>query len=410
MRLTVAVLAASLPLTAYAQDYPTFRGTNRDGHSPDKGLAKEWPAGGPPLAWKIKGIGGGYGGVSTLGDKLFLLGDKEGQTLLHCLNAADGKIAWSAPVGKEHSEGNQEWKGNRATPTTDGKVIIALGPMGELVCFDLAGKEKWRKNLHKDFGGKVGGWKYSESPLIDGDHVVCVPGGGKGAVLALKKDSGDPVWQCAEFTDAAEYASLVAVELGGVRQYVAFTQKSVAGVAAKDGKLLWRADFPGKTAVIPTPIIKDDIVFVAAGYGVGHAAYKITATDGKFSAAELYNGKEMKNHHGGVILVGDHLYGCTDNNQLVCLELKTGKQVWADKGVDKGSLAYADGLLVARSEKKSKGTIVLVEASPAGYKEKGRFEQPDLSGMPTWPHPTIAGGHLYIRDQDTLLCYGIKAK
>lgn len=408
MKLSVAVLAASLPLAAFAQDYPTFRGANRDGHSPDTGLLKEWPAGGPALAWKIKGLGGGYGGVSTFGDKLYVLGDKGSETFLHCLSAADGKTVWSSKVGVAHTEGNQEWKGNRATPTTDGKIIIALGPMGELVCFDMAGQEKWRKHLNKDFGGRVGGWKYSESPLLDGDHVICVPGGGKGAVLALKKDTGEAVWQCAELTDAAEYPSVTPAEIGGVKQYVVLTQKSVAGVSAKDGKLLWRSDFPGKTAVCTTPIVKGDLVFATCGYGVGHVAYKVSGSGSSFSAAEAYSGKDMKNHHGGVILVGDHLYGISDPGQLVCMELKTGKVVWSDKSVGKGSLAYADGLLVARAESKSKGTIALVEATPSGYKEKGRFEQPDLSGMPTWPHPTISGGKMYIRDQDTLLCYSVK--
>lgn len=400
----------TLTLLLALQDYPTFRGANRDGHSPDKGLAKEWPAGGPALTWTSKGLGGGYGGVSTLGDKLFVLGDKGSESFLHCLTASDGKIAWSSKLGEAHTEGNQEWKGNRATPTTDGKIIVALGAMGELVCYDLTGKELWRKHMKKDFGGSVGGWKYSESPLIDGDHVVCVPGGGKGAVVALKKDTGETVWQCSEFKDGAEYPSIAPAEIGGVRQYVVLTQKSIAGVSAKEGKLLWRADFPGKTAVCTTPVVKDDLVFAACGYGVGHVGYKITASGGSFSAAEAYSGKEMKNHHGGVILVGEHLYGISDPGQLVCMELKTGKVVWQDKSVGKGSLAYADGLLVARAENKGKGTIALVEATPAGYKEKGRFEQPGLSGMPTWPHPTIAGGKMYIRDQDTLLCYDVKGK
>jgi outer membrane protein assembly factor BamB len=408
VRFTVAVLAASLPLTAYAQDYPTFRGANRDGHSPDKGLDKAWPSGGPPLAWTAKGLGGGYGGVSTFGDKLFVLGDKGAETFLHCLTAADGKIAWSSKVGGAHTEGNPDWVGNRATPTTDGKIIIALGPLGELVCFDMAGKETWRKNLHKDFGGKVGSWKYSESPLIDGDLVICVPGGGKGAVVALKKDSGETAWQCKEFTDNAEYPSLVAAELGGVRQYVVLTQQSVAGVAAKDGKLLWKAPFPGKTAVCSTPLVKDDIVFAACGYGVGHVAYKISGSGGSFSAAEIYSGKEMKNHHGGMILVGEHLYGISDSHGLVCMEIKTGKVAWSSKDVKKGSLAYADGLLVARAEGKDKSTIKLIEAAPDAYKEKGSFDQPEKSKMWAWPHPTIAGGKMYIRDQDALLCYTVK--
>ena len=406
MRLSVAVFAVSLPLTAFAQDYPTFRGAKRDGHSPDKGLAREWPAGGPPLLWKLKGLGGGYGGVSTFGDKAFVLGDKDGETKLHCLSTSDGKLLWTSRVGEEHSKGNPDWKGNRATPTTDGQVIIALGPMGELVCFDLAGKEKWRKHLDKDLGGRVGGWKYAESPLLDGDTVICVPGGKKGAVAALKKETGETVWRCAELGDSAEYTSLVPAEIGGAKQYVVLTQNSVAGIGAKDGKLLWRSDFPGKTAVCSSPIVKDDLVFASCGYGVGSVGYKVSAS----GAEKIYDARELQSHHGGVILVGEHLYALSDRGGLTCMELKTGKVAWQDRSVGKGSLAYADGLLVARSEKKDKGTIALVEATPSGYKEKGRFEQPELSGMPTWPHPTIAGGRMFIRDQDTLLCYDVKGK
>ncbi len=412
------VLAALLALVP--QDYPTFRGANRDGHSADKGLARQWPAGGPKLDWKVNGVGGGYASVIVMGDKLYTIGDIGDEIKLLCLNAADGKIAWSASVGKAYKISGKpgDWWGARPTPSSDGKLVIALGDLGDLVCVNLAdGKEKWRRNLKSDFGGKVTMWEYSESPLIDGDQVALICGGPKGAVVALKKDSGELVWQCKEFTDTAEYTSLTPCELGGVKQYVAQTMKSVAGISAKDGKLLWRADFPGEVAVIPSPIVKGDIVLASCGYGVGHVAYKVSAQGGAFKTEQLYAGKEMQNHHGGVILVGDHLYGVSDKaprsgtGMLRCIEFKTGKVAWEQEVGPKGSLAYADGLLVFRAEK-GKGTVLLCEAKPDGYKELGRFEPPvvDTKAHPTWAHPTIANGKLYLRDYDLLLCYDIKGK
>jgi outer membrane protein assembly factor BamB len=410
------VLAAVLALVP--QDYPTFRGVNRDGHSASTGLARKWPEGGPKLDWQVKGIGGGYASVIAVGDKLYTIGDIGNEIKLVCLGAADGKVVWTAPVGKAYKQArNPDWWGARPTPSSDGKVVIALGDLGDLVCVDAAsGKEKWRKHLKSDFGGKVTQWEYSESPLIDGDQVALICGGEKGAVVALKKETGELVWQSKEFTDGAEYTCLVPAELGGVRQYVAQTMKSVAGVSAKDGKLLWRADFPGNVAVIPTPIVKGDMVFASCGYNIGHVGYKISAAGGAFKAEKVYEGREMINHHGGVILVGDHLYGISDKGPnkskgvLRCMELKTGKVVWETEAVSKGSIAYADGLLVCRSERE-KGTVVLVEASPTGFKELGRFEQPGVTKeWPTWAHPTIANGKLYLRDYDLLLCYDLKGK
>lgn len=410
----------ALPLAAAGpaadSDWSQWRGPKRDGISPDTGLLAAWPPSGPALAWKTAGIGTGYSSVTVLGDRLYTLGDTADSSNLLAINLADGKIAWTAPIGKPHVEGNKEWLGPRASPATDGKLVFALGALGELVCVDTAGKEKWRKNLHSDFGGQVGGWKYSESPLLDGDHVVVTPGGKQGTVLALKKETGATVWQSSGITDRAEYPSLVPVEIGGQRQYLLLTMQSVAGIAAADGKVLWRAARPGKTAVIPTPIYKDGILFVTSGYGVGCNLFKITAEGGAFKAEEFYSdegaglkgGDRTANHHGGMILVGDHLYGTNERN-LRCVELKTGKLVWENKCVGKGSVAYADGRLVVRSESKN-GEIALVDASPAGYKETGRFKQPEFSGKPQWPHPVVIGGRLYIRDQETLYAFDVKGK
>ncbi len=398
-----SLIASGPPPTSDPTEWNQWRGPNRDGISPDTGLLKQWPPAGPPLAWKAAGIGGGYSGVSFSGDRLFTMGELDGKNKLIALNLSDGKILWTAEVGPT---GNNRGPGPRSTPATDGTLVFALGQFGDLVCAEAAtGKERWRKDL-KGFGGRVPGWHYSESPLLDGDRVVVTPGGSGGTVLALNKSTGETIWQSAEFKDGAQYASLVPAEIGGQRQYLILTMASVAGIAAKDGKLLWRADRPGRTAVCTTPVYRDGLLFVSSAYGVGCNAFSITAQGGAFKAEQIYSGQQMENHHGGVILLGDHLYA-TDNRSLKCIELKTGKVVWEDRCVGKGSVAYADGHLVVRSEG---GPIALVKATPSEYRELGRFNQPDRSRERSWPHPVIFGGKLYIRDQDILLCFDVKAK
>jgi outer membrane protein assembly factor BamB len=407
-----AALLVGVPVAAQVKGtdgaWNQWRGPKRDGVSPETGLLKEWPSGGPSLAWKTTGLGEGYSSVSFWGDRLFTLGDVDGACHLIALNAADGKIVWKARVGAPG--GHKQYPGPRSTPSSDGKLVIALGQEGDLVCVDMAaGKERWRKNLEKDFGGRMmSGWRWSESPLLDGNLVVVTPGGSKGTVAALEKESGRPVWQSAGLTDRAAYASLVPVEIGGVRQYVVLTGESVAGIGARDGKLLWRAARRGDTAVVSTPIYRDGTVFVTSAYGAGGQAFGVNGSGGNFKAEPDYAVRQMENHHGGVILVGDHVYG-TNQGGLLCVEFKTGKVVWQSRGVGKGSVAYADGMLVVRSEDPGRGTVALVEATPAGYREKGRFNQPDLSRRHTWSHPVVYGGKLYLRDQDVLLCYDVKA-
>lgn len=396
---------------AMAADWTQFRGPGRDDISPETGLLKQWPAGGPQLAWKLTGIGSGYSGVSTAAGRIYTMGDVDGASQVIAIDAATHKIVWKAKIGQAGtgSRGNG-YPGPRCTPALDGALLYVLNQYGDLVCLQTAdGKEVWRKNLSSDFHGKMmSGWDYSESPLVDGDNVVCTPGGTEGSVVALNKKTGATVWRSAEVKDNSAYSSLVPVEFGGVRQYIQLSNQSVYAVAAKDGKLLWRAPRPGKTAVITTPVFKDGIVFVTSSYGIGCSAFKVTAEGGAFKAEGLYSNKDMANQHGGMVLVGDYLYGFSDlGRKLRCLELKTGKVVWEDASVGKCSLTFADGNFIVRAEA-GPGTIGLVEATPAGYKEKGRFDQPDRTKLNSWPHPVVSDGKLFIRDQDTLLVYSLK--
>jgi hypothetical protein len=382
-------------------------GAERDGLSPDTALLGRWPDGGPRLAWTARGIGLGFSSVVFAGNRIFTMGDAGDAAHLFALDAADGQVVWFAPVG---DTGGTRNPGPRATPCTDGELVFGLGHDGELVCVTAAdGEEKWRCNLIDDWGGEMmSGWDYSESPLLDGDRIVCCPGGAEGTVLALDKATGEKVWRSTELTDRAPYSSLVTATIGGVRQYIVFTDRSVAGIAAADGELLWRADRPGETAICATPVYDEGLVFVSSGYGVGCNAFRITAADGAFVAEEVYAGKQMQNHHGGLVLVGGHVYGI-GRRDLKCIELRTGKVVWENKCVGKGSIGYADGHLVLRSERGA-GELAWVEATPEGYVEKGRFTPPEHNEEPKWTYPVVFGGRLYVRDQDVLLCYDVSAQ
>jgi len=400
-------LAASVFIQA--NDWPQWRGPNRDGISADTGLLKKWPSGGPPLSWKTTGLGAGFSGVSVAKGKIFTMGDGPDSSFVHALNERDGKLFWSAKVGRPGDPGG--YPGPRATPTVDGDLVLALGQFGDLVCLETAsGREKWRKSLTKDFGGKLmSGWGYSESPLVDGDKVICTPGGSRGTVLALNKTTGEVVWRSQALTDAGAYASLVPAEFGGRKQYVVLTDASVAGLAAENGDLLWRGPRRGSTAVVATPIFHDGFAYVTSSYGTGCHAFKITPSDNAFSATQVYANRTMANHHGGVVRLGDFVYGHSEGKGWVCQNLKTGEMVWSDKSLGKGAIACADGLLYLRSES-GKGTVALAQATPSGYKENSRFDQPNRSNHNSWPHPVIANGRLYLRDQDILLAYDIAAR
>jgi outer membrane protein assembly factor BamB len=400
---TLLAQTAKSDATQTVPDWGMYRGPHRDGLSPDTGLLKEWPSGGPPLAWKATGLGEGYSSISIVGERIYTMGDVDKSCTLLALNLKDGKVVWSLPLAPAAAKLNRP--GTRSTPACDGKNVYGLTPAGLLACADAEkGTLIWKKEL----GGKMmSGWGVSESPLLDGDLVVVTPGGNSGAVEAFNKATGEPVWQSKEFKDKAAYSSLFPVELGGVRQYVVFTDQSVAGISAKTGDVVWRADRVGKTAVIPTPVFKDGFLFVVSGYGVGYNGFQITEAGGKFEAKEIYSGKATV-HTGAVVLVGDHVYAQTDGGKLLCLELKTGKEAWSNASVKgKGTVCYADGHLIIRNEK---GAVSLVEASPQAYKEVGHFDSERVGGEQGWAHPVVFGGKLYIRDWDALTCYNLQAK
>jgi outer membrane protein assembly factor BamB len=401
--LLLAHTSSSTPVSP--SDWPQWHGPNRTALSTETGLVKTWPTAGPPVVWSITGLGEGYGSVAIKGDRIFVQGVKTGQSSVFCLNRADGKTVWATALGPRL--GQDRGPGPRGTPTVENDRLYALTEGGDLACLKATdGSIVWQRNILKDFGGRNPKWLISESPLIDGERLIVMPGGEGAGIVALDKATGKTIWTTKELSDEAGYSSCIASDIGGVRTIVGFTSRAGVGVRASDGKLMWRYEqVSNRTANIATPVVHDNKVFYTSAYGTGCALLGLKAQGGEVKAEEIYFNREMMNHHGGVVLINGYLYGF-NNAILTCIEFATGKMIWRDRSVGKGTLTYADGLLYLLSET---NVVGLAEASPSGYKELGRFQIAD-QGWPSWAHPVVCGGKFYIRNQGTLACYDIKGR
>ena len=403
-------------LAAPASDWPQWRGPRRDGVSQERGLLKEWPAGGPNLLWQVNDIGDGYSTPSVVGSRVYLMSNRGFEDeFVQALSTEDGKLIWATRVGKVGNGNDFLYSKARSTPTVDGEFIYALGSDGDLACLEAkSGKVRWQKSLRKEFGGKPGVWAYAESPLVDGDVVVVTPGGAEATIVALNKRTGAVVWKSAvPGGDPAAYASAIVVQAGGRKQYVQFLSKGIVGVDAKSGQFLWRYAEPVKgMAQMVTPVAHDGHVYGGA-HGVGGGTVRLKAQGSGVAAEQVYFARGLPSSIGGSVLVGDYLYG-TSGEGLVAVEFTTGKIRWQAEGIGRGSIAYADGHLYLHGEN---GDAALVEATPEGYREKGRFTPPAqptrkrLGPYPekAWTYPVIANGRLYIRDNGTLWAYNIRA-
>ncbi|MEQ8790927.1 MAG: PQQ-binding-like beta-propeller repeat protein [Pirellulaceae bacterium] len=320
---------------------------------------------------------------------------------------ADGVVSRDELKGSFGGYRNGQGDGPRGTPTIDGDKLYAIGGNGDLTCLDAAtGKTLWYKSLVRDFGGGRPGWGYCESPLIVGDVLIATPGGKQGTVAALDKQTGNVLWQSGGTSQGAHYSSAVVAEIGGVPQVVQFARSSCFGVSLESGELLWEYEGANNgTANVATPIVDGDYVFASSSYGTGGGLAKITTAGGKQSAEEVYFENRMANHHGGIVKVGDYMYGF-GNGGLICMNYLTGEIAWKARSVSKGSLVVADGMLYLLGEKHE---MALAEATPEEYREHGRFSIESF-GRPSWAHPVVAGGRLYIRNQHRLTAYDVRAK
>jgi outer membrane protein assembly factor BamB len=404
----VVLTTASL---ANGEDWPQWRGPQRNGISAETGLLGEWPAEGPKLVWQQNDIGSGYSTPAVVGQRLYLIsneGDNDEFVQSHAV--ADGKRLWRTRLGKVGPNDGPQYPGSRSTPTVDGDRLYALGSDGDLACVETAsGKVVWKKNLREEFGGSPGRWAYSESPLVDGQRLICTPGGSEATLVALNKQDGTVVWKSAvPGGDKAAYASPMIVETGGARQIVQFVQGGLVGVDAQTGKFLWRYDktAEGSPANIPTPVVHEGTVYSASGRG-GAGLVRIRANGDSFEAVEVYFTPRLPTAIGGSVLVGDYLYG-TNSQGLICADFAQGEVKWQDRSIGTASLCYADERLYLHGEN---GDVALVEATPQAYRQRGKFSlpgQPDRGRSKAWAYPVVANGKLYFRDLNVLWCYDIR--
>ncbi|HEX6622142.1 MAG TPA: PQQ-binding-like beta-propeller repeat protein [Pyrinomonadaceae bacterium] len=405
-------------MAASSPDWPQWRGANRDGVSKESGLLKQWPAGGPRLLWQVNDIGDGYSTPVVVGNRIYVMSNRGMENeFVQALSTQDGKPIWTTRVGNVGNPNqNPPYAKARSTPTVDGNFIYALGSDGDLACLEAkTGKIRWQKNIRKEFGGVPGDWAYAESPLVDGDLVVVTPGGAEATMAAVNKRTGATVWKSAiPGGDPAGYASAIAVQGGGRRQYVQLLPKGVVGVDAKTGQFLWRYKECAKgPAQYFTPIGRGEHVYCGA-LGVGGTLVRLKPEAGGVAAEQVYFTRGLPNGIGGAVLVGEHIYGTEAGGTLVAAEFATGKLNWKAESLGWASIAYADGLLYVHGVN---GDFALVEATPEGYREKGRFTppaQPKKKQVGQFPemafaYPVIANGRLYIRDLGTLWAYDIKA-
>jgi len=409
----VAVMASSAGAADKAADWYQWRGPTRDSISTETGLLKAWPADGPKLLWKLEGMGMGYTTPSIADGKIFTMGDRGESQFLIVYDLETRKELWATKVGSKHRDGP------RCTPAYDGQRVFVLGTDGRLVCCNTAdGKIIWQKDMSRDFGGKMmSGWRWSESPLVDGDRLICTPGGKRAGMVALNKVNGEVIWKSVlgemgdKGKDGAGYSSVVISNGAGVKQYVQLAGRGVFGVDAETGKFLWSYNrVANGVANITTPIATGDYVFASSSYNTGSVLLKLSKAAGGVKATEVWwlGSDEFENHHGGVILKDGHFYGGTKKNggKPTCVELATGKVVWQENTPARGSSAYlwADGHFIIRYDS---GLVTLVKASPSGYKIVSKFTPPTGKG-PAWPHPVVHGGRLYLRHGDFLLCYDLR--
>jgi outer membrane protein assembly factor BamB len=431
LTLACCVVFAAFAVVLVAADWPQWRGPNRDGVSKETGLLKEWPSDGPKLLWQVKDVGEGYSTPAVVGDRLYVLGSKgmEDESV-YALDVSGGKTLWTTRLGNVGPNTNAHYPGARSTPTIDGDRLYAFGSDGDLACLETkSGKIVWQKNVRKEFGGMTGWWAYAESPLVDGEMLVCTPGGDEATMVALNKTNGEVIWKYAsQQADDAGYSSAIVVETDNVKQYVQLLDKGLVGLDAKTGKQLWRytgiiKQYPN----IPTPVSAKDIVYGSTAKG-GGGFVRLKRTGSGVEAAEVFAGSKLPTAIGGSVEVNGYLYG-TNSAGLMCVEVPSGDVKWQERGVGVGSLCYADGRLYIHAENPP-GEVALVEATPEGYREKGHFTPPDgpkdrispltekaladakgkVGGGRTWAYPIIANGRLYIRDWNCLWCYDVKAK
>ncbi|MFO8011985.1 MAG: PQQ-binding-like beta-propeller repeat protein [Phycisphaerae bacterium] len=399
----VVLLVSAAP--AAGADWPQFRGPSRDGISPETDLARTWPDGGPPPVLTLSGLGEGWSSPVVAGDRILATGTRSGYFVVFCFDLA-GRPVWRAPCGRAY-EGS--YPGARSTPTVAGGRVYVLSGRGLLTALTLdAGRKAWMVNIFDRFRGHPPRFGVAESVLATGGRVICTPGGAEGTLAALDAATGSVVWTSRGVDEAAGHASPIEVTWRGRRQIVTLTHKGLVGVAAEDGRLLWR-HAKGFGWMLHentmTPVFRDGLVFAEGGHRSGGVCVRLVPDGDGFAAQPVWTKPEHASHTGGYVERSGHLYGGTGRG-WGCIDMASGEERWREPAIRRAATLWADARFYCVGEK---GTVCLVDAGPDGCTVAGRFEIPN-AGAQTWAYPALADGRLYVRRKDHVYVYDVSAK
>ncbi len=412
MKYTLALVLAIAAVSVSAADWPQFHGPNRDNKSTDKGLLKTWPGGGPSRIWEAAGIGEGYSTVAIVGKRIYTTGAVDGDCVITALDM-DGTKVWTRKNGKAWEK---SYPGTRSTPTITDGLLYHLSAIGNLICLKAdSGDVVWSANILKKFAGRNIIWGLAESPLVIDDKVICTPGGENVSMVALDAKTGKVVWKCTGEGDKPGYASPILVEHHGLKQIVTAMSKSIVGVRASDGKLLWR--YPHKVFTdqnITTPLFHDGFLIVSGCVKKGTTSLQLQVSGDECSVKKHWHNKTLDNKQGGIVLLDGKLYGYAPSQSKsgpwMCIDFKSGETIFQSAPLKSsfkyknGCLTYGDGMFYLLSDD---GNMCLVKPTDKGFDVTGRLKIKDPGTRPTWAHPVVCGGRLYIRYGDKLGVYNV---
>lgn len=410
-KLSLLVLVCTITSSFSLGQLIEWRGPGRTGIYNEKGLLKKWPAEGPTLLWETAGMGDGYSSATVTADAIYVTGRIDSSDVLFALTL-DGKKKWQTIYGKAWM---RNYTGSRCIPTWYNGNIFLISGSGDIVCVGSDGKIKWSKNHYQQYESKPIMFGISESPLIVDDMVIASPGGVKASMVAYNINNGNVVWEAEPLNQEPQYINPKLIEYAGKKMIVTVMGNDIIAVDAKNGKILWKVDYVAANAATGrilknhaiTPIYRDGCILIANGYNWVSLMLKLSP-DGN-SVEVKWENRFFDPQLGGVILLGDYIYGANHQSKPVdhwiCVDWNTGKTMWTQKWYGRGSVISADGMIYLYEERS--GHVALVNPDPTKLDIVSEFQITKGEG-PHWAHPVISNGKLYIRHGDVLMVYLIK--
>ena len=386
-----------------------WRGENRSGIYPDEGLLKSWPEEGPALVWEYEGIGNGYGSPIFTNDKMYIMGEMDSLAYLFTFDP-DGNFLWKAGFGKEWVK---NWNGSRCAPTIVDDLVYVTSGMGNIYCFDRnTGEKRWSVDMINDLHGEYPLFGYSEAVVIDDEKVFCTPGGKENNVVALNRFTGELIWTSKGAGERPGYNQPQIIQLDDRNILVNFTAYEMMGHDTRTGELLWvhnqdnlkiEERSPGKGDTHANSIIYDN-GFIYYAEGDGNCGVKLELSQDGKSIQEVWRNTEFDSYMGGIVKIGDHLYGCgSAKPNFKSINATTG-EIERVLNIGTGAVIAADNMLYYYNHR---GEVMLINLDPINMEVVSKFKI-TRGAKEHFAHPVINKGKLYVRHGNVLQAFSIK--